>query len=144
MSWNCPSCGDTNDGSLLRCSCGYEVATSNAQTDAVFTATEKSVKKSVYYFRNPKTNEYIRVGNPWFIVLLIAPYYFAKKRIVLHCLFSLIAVVFTYGISNMVYAIFAQGIMVKRYRKLGWEEITKEEFEPHDPEFNRLIKGQGY
>ncbi|MGR4000648.1 MAG: hypothetical protein OD811_02495 [Alphaproteobacteria bacterium] len=70
---------------------------------------------------------------PWLWVLLLAPLYFAYKRVWLHALISLVLNALiglalgwvTFGLANIPYAFFAGKIIRKHYGKQGWSESSK-------------------
>ncbi len=61
MSWRCPECGSTNDGSLLRCVCGYELDTLHGGNSeaAIDISLPQTVSASMEYFNEHEVRAFI-------------------------------------------------------------------------------------
>ena len=74
-------------------------------------------------FRNPNNGRIEVVKNAFLWCLLFCPIYLLYKRVWLHAIICLILLDATEGLVWLIYPFFAHNIVVKRYRKRGWEEI---------------------
>jgi len=61
---------------------------------------------------------------PWFGCLLLGPLFFISKGIWTHAILSVIFAVMTFGVSWLVYPIFAKGIVRKHFLSKGWFEVS--------------------
>lgn len=77
-------------------------------------------------FENPRNGFRMRIGSPFLCTLLFGPFYFVLHGIWIHALLSLLAAVFTYGLSWLVYPLCAQGIVRHAYLSQGWKDVTDE------------------
>lgn len=61
MSWQCPECGNTNDGSVLRCMCGYELDTLHGGSSevAIDISLSQTVSASMEYFNEHEARAFI-------------------------------------------------------------------------------------
>lgn len=61
----------------------------------------------------------------WFWTLLGGPIYFAVRGIWTHAVVSVLAVLCTFGISWLVYPLFASRIVRRHYLGRGWVEVRR-------------------
>ncbi|MBK6895419.1 MAG: DUF2628 domain-containing protein [Alphaproteobacteria bacterium] len=74
-------------------------------------------------FRNPISQRIEVVKEAFLWCLLFGPIYFLYKRAWLHAIISLLLLFPTGGVSWLIYPFFARRIVVKQYKKKGWQEI---------------------
>ncbi|EXJ16466.1 hypothetical protein [Imhoffiella purpurea] len=85
-------------------------------------------------FQNPSTGEILEVSSMvWLWVLLLGFVYFAIKGVWTHVLGWILFAIVTFGLSWMIYPMFANDIMRRHYVSKGWVELPTEDETPADP-----------
>ena len=75
-------------------------------------------------FRNPTNGHTERVGPAWLWALLFGVFYFAWRGLWTHAIIGFALAFLTLGVSWVVYAILAPGIVRKSYLQRGWVPVT--------------------
>jgi hypothetical protein len=98
-----------------------------------FVSVPKAPQRDRVMFREPTTGATVAVtrGGTILWTLLFGCFYLAYKELWLHAVLSLVAAIFTYGISWLIYPFFVYRLVVDSYRRRGWVEI-----EPDTPVSN--------
>jgi hypothetical protein len=74
-------------------------------------------------FQNPSNGYVTEASSPGLWVLIFGCFYFLAKGVWVHFLLSAVLAVFTYGVSWLIYPLFAGTIMRKHYLSKGWLEV---------------------
>lgn len=80
-----------------------------------------TTKTSGIRFKHPM-NGYAEDVPPdvWVYVLLFGGIYFLVKGVWTHAVVSFVAAFFTFGVSWLIYPMFAKKIMISHYLRKGW------------------------
>lgn len=79
-------------------------------------------------FMNPQNGYVEEVSDAsWLWCLLFGGFYFAFKGIWIHFVIGIGAALLTWGISWLIYPIFARSIIIAHYQKSGWQEVPENE-----------------
>ena len=74
-------------------------------------------------FRNPENGYQVTRSHPGLGTLCFGSLYFAALGIWTHALVSLVAAILTFGISWVIYPLFAKGILEDHYLSKGWKAL---------------------
>jgi hypothetical protein len=75
-------------------------------------------------FRNPANGYEETTNNPGLWCLLFGSLYFISKGIWGHALLSAVLAFATFGISWLIYPVFARKIVTSTYNRRGWIQVT--------------------
>jgi len=75
-------------------------------------------------FKNPTNGHTESVGPAWLWALLFGVFYFAYKGMWTHAIIGFALAFVTFGISWVIYAILAPGLVRKHYLQRGWVPVT--------------------
>jgi len=87
-----------------------------------FYNNKKGNTVAIIKFENPKnryTESYNTTKSPIWCALF-GPFYWLVRRNWFHAVLSVVPAIFTYGLSNIVYAFFANKVNISDYGKKGW------------------------
>lgn len=75
-------------------------------------------------FENP-VNGYVEESSlHWLWALLFGPIYFASKGIWTHAVISFLLAGITWGISWVIYPVFASNIVYEHFMRRGWKHVA--------------------
>jgi uncharacterized membrane protein len=81
-------------------------------------------KLCIQRFRNPANGYEEECGTPWLWCLLFGCIYFAVRGIWTHAVAALLLAIFTWGLSWLIYPLFARQIVETHYLRRGWLPVT--------------------
>lgn len=76
-------------------------------------------------FQNPSNGYIEETKDQWVWALLFGPFYFLYKGIWVHFIMGLVLGFFTYGISILFYAYYAENLVYEHYMSKGWKNLTR-------------------
>lgn len=79
---------------------------------------------AIIRFRNPSNGYDEEVSTPWIWCLLFGCIYFAVKGIWTHAVAALALAFVTFGLSWLIYPLFARQIVERHYMRMGWQPIS--------------------
>lgn len=79
------------------------------------------------YFKNPNNGYVEKISNSGLLTLFLGCFFFAFRGIWGHFIISLALALLTFGLSWLVYPLFATSIVRKHYLRNGWIEIPESE-----------------
>lgn len=139
---NCPDCGRQVSDRALACpQCGRPASRAPApatprragppknsavaaQVHREGVGSPRRVVQSTLVFQHP-TNNYVEEStSPGLWAFLFGFLYFASKGIWSHAVVGLIFAIPTFGLSWLIYAMFAREIVRKHYLSKGWTDMT--------------------
>jgi hypothetical protein len=79
------------------------------------------------HFREPTTGEVVTATTPltWLWQLLFSPIHFAYHRAWVPAIISIVAMLFTFGLSGIIFAFLGYWILPKHYLRAGWQELPE-------------------